>query len=423
MVVGDVAAPGGENGDHLPDHLEATTSFWAKAEMVAIMASILGVILVASIIIAVAAWRKSSAEIAGKKTTLYSTHHGNGNGNGNGLRKKPTGMVSMFALDAAAKQQTNLWHQASSFVNGRRRRSTSGSVGSVGSLTTPSWTSGRASVTSLPVFIGEENGVPQPEEMKVSVNIHPLNRLPPVASFPPISDAEILYAVAEEEEESEVEEEVDVDLQVGNNEQVFHGIRVYEDDADGAAAGAAGGDDDNSVCSDEYLDVLDVELPAVHVGIVGNNVAPTVVQTASAASNSVQLQNLQQNPQQQQHQQQEKDHPHDADIANALHHPSYVNVDTLRQLVGVHVDAYERQHIHPTSGNQNADVRAAAAAEICAAAATEDRKGQRNQTESEYDCGSEVVVANMYFEILGEQPPAVVPTEPGTREHHRFTSL
>ena len=92
-------------------------------------------------------------------------------------------------------------------------------------------------------------------------------------------------------------------------------------------------------------------------------------------------------------------------------------------LLGVHVDAYERQHIHPTSGNQNADVRAAAAAAIRAAAATEDRKGQRNQTESEYDCGSEVVVANMYFEILGEQPPAVVPTEPGTREHHRFTSL
>merc|ERR1712166_846374 len=152
MVVGDVAAPGGEDRDHLPDQLEATTSFWAKAEMVAIMASILGVILVASIIIAVAAWRKSSAEIAGKKTTWYSTHHGNGNGNGNGngLRKKPTGMVSMFALDAAAKQQTNLWHQASSFVNGRRRRSTSGSVGSVGSLTIPSWTSGRASVTSLP---------------------------------------------------------------------------------------------------------------------------------------------------------------------------------------------------------------------------------------------------------------------------------
>ena len=115
----------------------------------------------------------------------------------------------------------------------------------MGSLTTPSWTSGRASVTSLPVFIGEENGG--------------------------------AVARRDEEEESEVGVDVDVDLQVGNNAQVFHGIRVYEDDADGAAAGAAGGDDDNSVCSDEYLDVLDVELPAAHVGIVGNNVAPTVV--------------------------------------------------------------------------------------------------------------------------------------------------
>ena len=319
------------------------------------MASILGVIFIVGVVIAVAAWRKSSAEIAAKISMIPYSTHGNPR-----LRKRATGMVSMFALDAAAKQQTNLWHQAAAAAasaapggggssgEGRRERllSTSASVGST--MTTYS---GMASISSLPNFVEDQDGAlqhPRP---------HQQNMKAMVTSLPPLSAAEILYALAEEEG-SEVDEHA--------------GAGAWGDDADGGC-----GDD-----SDEYMDVAELETPAVAAHVVDvprpfSNVAPRaprapIVQTASAAPN-VQVHDVQH-------------------LDSTLNCHQYVNTAAVRQLVGVCATeiAVEPQQVATEyagtgTGEEDADAGA-----------------ERVEFEA--------VIANSYFEMLGAQPE-VVPTE------------
>jgi len=178
-----------------------------------------------------------------------------------------------------------------------------------------------------------------------------------VTSLPPLSAAEILYALAEEEG-SEVDEHA--------------GAGVWGDDADGGC-----GDD-----SDEYMDVAELETPAVAAHVVGvprpfSNVVPRapIVQTASAAPN-VQVHDLQH-------------------LDSTLNCHQYVNTAAVRQLVGVRAteiaaepQQFATEYAGPGTGEEDADA------------------GAERAERAEF----EAVIANSYFEMLGAQPE-VVPTE------------